>query len=292
MNQKFRASLIAIALLTIALATATFLKPALAHDDMEGMDMDSGGSGGGDTGAMGQMGSHMKMSDHMTMTETRAAVPADTQRGEEIIKTMREKLAKYEDSNAALADGYVPYMESVPQDVYHFANRSATAAEYMGDFDLARPGSLLYEKKTFGGYKLVGAMYDAPPGATPEQLDKLIPLSLSHWHAHTNICLPRGITEDDVINGRIGNTMRPDISSSVDGARGIGMGRSSGAGAAQRMRLGYLADPRFGFTGTISTEADCEAAGGNFHKQIFGWMIHVYPFASEDLKVAFSTDAP
>ena len=286
MNRNFPTSLIALALLTIGLATITILKPALAHDDMEGMDMNSGGSGG-DTGAMGQMGSHMKMSDHMTMTETRAAVPADTQRGEEIVRTMREKLAKYEDSNAALADGYVPYMESVPQDVYHFANKSATAAEYMGDFDLARPGSLLYEKKTFGGYKLVGAMYDAPPDATPEQLDKLIPLSLSHWHAHTNICLPRGMTEADVINGNVGNHMRPDISSAVDRP---GIGRSASDG--DRIRFGYLADPRFGFTGTISNQADCEAVGGNFHKQIFGWMIHVYPFASEDLKVAFSTDAP
>jgi hypothetical protein len=237
---------------------------------------------------MGQMGSHMKMSDHMTMTDTRTVVPADTQRGEEIIRTMREKLAKYEDYNVAIADGYVPYMEQVPQDVYHFANRSATVAEYLGDFDLARPGSLLYEKKTLGGYKLVGAMYDAPPGDTPAQLDQLIPLSLSHWHAHTNICLPRGVTEDDVINGRVGNNMRPDISSS--GATELGMRRNAGSG--ERMRFGYLADPRFGFTGTISNEADCGAAGGNFHKQIFGWMIHVYPFASEDLKVAFSTEAP
>lgn len=286
MKQKFRASLLTVALLTVGLATATFVKTALAHDDMDGMDMDSGGSS--DTGAMGQMGSHMKMSDHMTMTETRAAVPADTQCGEEIIKTMREKLAKYEDYNVAIADGYVPYMESVPQDVYHFASRSATVAEYLGDFDVARPGSLLYEKKTLGGYKLVGAMYDAPPGDTPAQLDLLIPLSLSHWHEHTNICLPRGVSEDDVINGRIGNNMRPDISSS-DGM-GSRMGRS--AGSAQRMRLGYLADPRFGFTGTISNGADCQAAGGSFHKQIFGWMIHVYPFASEDLKVAFSTEAP
>ena len=56
--------------------------------------------------------------------------------------------------------------------------------------------------------------------------------------------------------------------------------------------MGYLADPRFGFTGTISNQADCEAADGNFHKQIFGWMIHVYPFTSEDLKVAFSLAAP
>jgi hypothetical protein len=283
MNHRIPTSMIMIALLTMGLATI-----ALAHDDMEGMDMASTGGGGSDTGAMGSMGAHMKMSEHMTMTETRAVVPADTQRGEVIIKTMREKLAKYEDYKVAIADGYEPYMESVPQDVYHFANKAATAAEYMGDFDLARPGSLLYEKKTLGGYKLVGAMYDAPPGDTPAQLDQLIPLSLSHWHAHTNICLPRGVTEDDVVNGRIGNNMRPDISSS--GNMENGMRRNAGSG--DRMRFGYMADPRFGFVGTISTEEDCQAAGGTFHKQIFGWMIHVYPFASEDLKVAFSTEAP
>src|SRR5882757_4456892 len=115
---------------------ATLVSYAAAHD-MD--DMDSGSNSGG-TGAMGQMGAHMKMSDHMTMTETRAMTPADTQRGKEIIRSMREKLAKYEDYNVAIADGYVPYMGQVPQDVYHFASRSATVAEYLGDFDLARPG--------------------------------------------------------------------------------------------------------------------------------------------------------
>src|SRR5882757_4153116 len=238
MKTRFLSLFIAVALV------ATLYSYAVAHD-MD--DMDSGSDSGG-TGAMGQMGAHMKMSDHMTMTESRPMTPADTQRGELIIATARAKLAKYEDYKAAIADGYVPYMESVPQDVYHFSNRELTAAEYMGDFDLARPGSLLYEKKTFGGYKLVGAMYDAPPGDTPAQLDQLIPLSLSHWHAHTNICLPRGITEDDVINGRVGNNMRPDISSS--GAMELGMRRNAGSG--DRMRFGYRADPRFGFTGTIS----------------------------------------
>jgi hypothetical protein len=256
---------------------------------MDNMDSDSGNDSGG-AGAMGGMGAHMKMSDHMTMTETRPMTPADTQRGELIIATMRAKLTKYEDYKAALADGYVPYMESVPQDVYHFSNRTATASEYMGDFDLARPGSLLYEKKTFGGYKLVGAMYDAPAADTPEQLDALIPLSLSHWHAHTNICLPKGVTEEDVMNGNVAARMRPDITSAARAPQEFG--RGGGEGDATRMRVGYLADPRFGFTGTISNQADCEAADGNFHKQIFGWMIHVYPFASEDLKVAFSLEAP
>jgi hypothetical protein len=278
-----------VLLVAVALIVGTAVSYAIAHD-MEDMNSDSGGDSGGGTGAMGQMGAHMKMSDHMTMTESRPMTPADTQRGEQIIATMRAKLAKYQDYKAAIADGYVPYMESVPQDVYHFSNRQATAAEYMGDFDLARPGSLLYEKKTFGGYKFVGAMYDAPAGDTPEQLDALIPLSLSHWHAHTNICLPAGVTEADVMNGNVAARARPDISSAVD-SRG-GMGRNFGAGDAVRMRVGYLADPRFGFTGTISDQADCEAAGGNFHRQIFGWMIHVYPFTSDDLKVAFSTEAP
>jgi hypothetical protein len=279
-------------LTTLLIATTILVSAvcsfAVAHD-MDGMDMNSSGdsSAGSGTGAMGQMGAHMKMSDHMTMTESRPATPADTQRGEQIIATMRAKLSKYQDYNVAIADGYVPYMESVPQDVYHFASRAATAAEYMGDFDLAHPGSLLYEKKTFGGYRLVGAMYDAPASDTPGQLDALIPLSLSHWHAHTNICLPRGVTEADVISGNVGNHMPPDISSAVDSP---GYGRSASDG--DRIRFGYLADQRFGFIGTISNQADCEAVGGNFHKQIFGWMIHVYPFASDDLKVAFSTDAP
>ncbi|HXN14711.1 MAG TPA: hypothetical protein VN865_16465 [Candidatus Acidoferrales bacterium] len=277
-----------ISLFVAVTLVATLVSFAVAHD-MDGMDMDSGNNSGG-TGAMGQMGSHMKMTDHMTMTASRPTTPADTQRGELIVSTMRAKLSKYEDYKAAIADGYQPYMESVPQDVYHFANRERTASEYMGDFDLARPGSLLYEKKTFGGYKLVGAMYDAPAGDTPEQLDALIPLSLSHWHAHTNICLPNGVTEADVMNGNVAARMRPDISSASHEPDEFG--RSTGPRDAIRMRVGYLADPRFGFTGTISNEADCEAVGGNFHKQIFGWMIHVYPFASEDLKVAFSLDAP
>jgi len=40
-------------------------------------------------------------------------------------------------------------------------------------------------------------MYDAPAGDTPEQLDALIPLSLSHWPA-TPTFAPKGVTEEDV----------------------------------------------------------------------------------------------
>ena len=110
----------------------------------------------------------MDMGAHMTMTPLRAATPEDSARAAQIMRTMRDQLSRYQDYKVAEADGYLPYMESVPQDVYHFSNKAVTADEYAGDSDYKHPGSLLYEKKTFGGYKLVGAMYSAPPNYTPE----------------------------------------------------------------------------------------------------------------------------
>jgi hypothetical protein len=123
---------------------------------------------------------------------------------------------------------------------------------------------LLYEKKTFGGYQLVGAMYSAPAPYTPEQLDQIIPLGLTRRHEHTNICLRPGITEADVTEGRI----TPHLN-----AAAVGAGRHSDP------RFGYFADPCFGFMGSIADASSCEAIGGNFHPLIFGWMVHVSPFA-------------
>src|SRR5260221_3019876 len=35
---------------------------------------------------------------------------------------------------------------------------------------------------------------------------------------------------------------------------------------------------KFGLKGSIAKQDACEAAGGNFHPSIFGWMVHVYPY--------------
>jgi hypothetical protein len=35
---------------------------------------------------------------------------------------------------------------------------------------------------------------------------------------------------------------------------------------------------KFGLHGSIATAANCDAAGGQFHPTIFGWMVHVYPY--------------
>jgi hypothetical protein len=88
------------------------------------------------------------------------------------------------------------------------------------------------------GYRLIGAMYTAPAKTGEEELDSRIPLSIAQWHAHVNFCKPPQGQEREMF-GR---------------------------------------HPRFGLLGSISTRAQCEAAGGTFRPQIFGWMVHVYPF--------------
>jgi hypothetical protein len=35
---------------------------------------------------------------------------------------------------------------------------------------------------------------------------------------------------------------------------------------------------KFGLGGSIAAKEDCDAARGKFVPQIFGWMVHVYPF--------------
>jgi len=35
---------------------------------------------------------------------------------------------------------------------------------------------------------------------------------------------------------------------------------------------------KFGFNGWIATKDACDAAGGRFFPQVFGWMVHVYPW--------------
>ncbi len=37
---------------------------------------------------------------------------------------------------------------------------------------------------------------------------------------------------------------------------------------------------KFGVNGSIATKAACDAAGGRFYPQVFGWMVHVYPWAT------------
>ena len=96
----------------------------------------------------------------------------------------------------------------------------------------------LLYEKQGDDYKLVGVMYTARKNTPEDELDARIPLSIAQWHAHVNLCLPP---------------------------------------ADRNTRL-LGPNPQFGLRGSIATKEACDAAGGRFMPQIFGWMVHVYPF--------------
>jgi hypothetical protein len=112
------------------------------------------------------------------------------------------------------------------------------AMEAIFDFNPQHPTSLLYEKQGVDRYKIIGVMYTAPKHASLSELDSRVPLSIAQWHAHINLCLPP--------RGENQQMSRPGS--------------------------------KFGLAGSITSRDKCEAAGGRFVPQIFGWMVHVYPF--------------
>jgi hypothetical protein len=81
-------------------------------------------------------------------------------------------------------------------------------------------------------------MYTAAKGASEDDLNSRVPLSIAQWHRHVNLCMPPG-----------------DKKSEANGP-----------------------NAKFGLAGSIASQDACDAAGGKFIPQIFGWMVHVYPF--------------
>jgi hypothetical protein len=199
--------------------------------DMPGMSAD-----GSMLAAHTMEGHHMDMGPHMKMTSLRELKPGDQEKADAVVRAARKVVTTYTDYRVALADGYEIFLPNVPQTQYHFNNRSY-ALEARRVFNPNHPTSLLYEKQD-DGYKVIGVMYTAPKDASADDLNSRIPLSITQWHAHVNLCLPPGDKKDGLTSP----------------------------------------SPRFGLTGSITTKQACDAANGNFVPQIFGWMVHVYPF--------------
>lgn len=105
--------------------------------------------------------------------------------------------------------------------------------------------SSLLYEKNGDGYKLVGVMYTAKKNASEDDLNSRVPLSIAQWHAHVNLCLPADRKEGDVL---------PPGS-------------------------------KFGLRGSIATKEECDAAGGKFYPQVFGWMVHVYPIEKNSAEI-------
>ena len=179
---------------------------------------------------------------HMRMAERRVATPADSLRATRIVSDSRAALSRYTDVVIAEHEGYVkflPWLEE--QDVYHY-NNIQNVFSTISTFDATKPSSLLY-RKVNGKLALIGAMYTAMPGSTPDQLDARLPLGVAHWHEHVNFCGPQ-----------------PEAVRASKVVDGIAVAR-------------WLA---------ITSRQECTAAGGRFVPRLFGWMAHVYMFGGDD----------
>jgi len=196
------------------------------------------------------MAGSMAEGAHMVMTPSWPLAPGDSARADAIVAEVRRTLSKYQDVHQAEADGFRAFFPNVPQPVYHYTSRANGLAARRG-FDVTRPTSLLYRPDGHGGFTLVGVMYTAPRRTTLEELNRRVPLSIARWHEHVNWCLPP---------------------------------------AGQRARWAEMRDgePVFGPKSAIATREACDAVGGRFIPHLFGWMVHVQAFASDDPAVIWS----
>ncbi len=185
-------------------------------------------------------GSMAGMSAHMHMSSSRPMQPGDQARADAIVAAARQAMEPYKDYRKALADGYRIFLPNIPQPQYHFT-KYEYGREAETHFDPLKPTSLLYKKNADAGYTLVGVMYTDRVGASEDEINERIPLSIAHWHQHVNFCKAPA--------GHWAEYFGPHA--------------------------------KFGLMGSIATQAECDAAGGTFIPHVFGWMVHVYPYETD-----------
>jgi hypothetical protein len=186
----YREPMTLISLLLTAVLAATLCGSAAAHDT-DAVSMDGKGGLEADSAMAGRHMAEMggPMAEHMSYSAPRPHDAADDARARKIVELLRRILPRYEDYHVAEHDGFVPFHPELKQRMVHFTNyRHAIKA--MFTFDPADFTSLLYEPLPGGGYKLVGVMYTAPRWASEGTLNRRIPLSVTSWHRHVNLCLP------------------------------------------------------------------------------------------------------
>jgi hypothetical protein len=217
-------------------------------------------SGAMDSARMAGMADHAmsgamdeNMMKHMELTPVRAPTHGDTVRALRLAGELKQAITKYADTAAAVADGYKLFLPNVKQQrVYHFTNYGRAFMEAFR-FDPAKPTSILYSRGADGKLRLVGAMYTMPKNASLDRLNDRIPLGVARWHKHVNWCLPKKGSESRYFERKNGQTV-------------------------------------FGPESPIATKAECDAVGGDFHPNLFGWMIHANVVEGHDLASIWGDD--
>jgi hypothetical protein len=196
--------------------------------DMNGVDMSNQGP------------SMAAMMCHMYVTPLRPQQPGDEERAKAVVAEVKAAIEKYKDYKKAIADGYVQGNPEVKQPQYHFTNEAYTHEADL-QFDPTKPTSLLYISTPTQQFKLEGVMFTTRPGATEDELNERIPLSIAHWHKHINFC----------------------------------------GAPADKTKEYFGDHPKFGMFGSIHTKEACDAEHGTWIPYPFTWMIHVFPYESD-----------
>ena len=193
------------------------------------------------------------MMKHMELTPVRAATREDSARATRIVAELKQAIAKYQDTAVAVADGYKMFLPGLKtQRVFHFTNNGRALLSVV-HFDAAKPTSLLYARGVDGKLHLTGAMYTMPKNASLSRLNDRVPLGIARWHKHVNWCLPK-------------------------------------KGDEARWAEQTAGKPAFGPEGLIATKAECDSVNGDFHPNVFGWMLHANVYEGTDLASIFGDE--
>jgi hypothetical protein len=224
-------------LLVLFVVSGLWAQDQAGHDSMPGMDMSSH-----DTSQPGEGAAMRSMEGrHLDMgPHMKMTALRELKPGDE------EKADKVVQAARAVAEKYKDYKVALADGYQIFLpnlpQKQYHFTNYRYAFDAAfnfdpNHPTSLLYEKHGDGYKLIGVMYTDRKDASADDLNERIPLSIAQWHAHVNLCVP---PKDQ-----------------------------------RREMLGPHA--KFGLQGSIATKEACDAAGGRFVPQIFGWMVHVYP---------------
>jgi hypothetical protein len=233
----------------VVLSSLVWAQGQPSQGDMAGMDMSAHDANPSDTHDMPGMGgdgsAHAMQSmegHHMDMgPHMKMTVLRDPQPGDE------DKANRVAEAARKAADRYKDYKVALADGYKIFLpnlpQKQYHFTNYWYGFEAGmgfNPDhpTSLLYEKHGDDYKLIGVMYTAPKKAGEDELNSRIPLSIAQWHAHVNMCVP------------------PD----------------------DKKKEMWGPNAKFGLRGSISTKEECDAAGGRFMPQIFGWMVHVYPF--------------
>jgi hypothetical protein len=227
---------------TLSVAQSKMQSKPTSNSDMSGMDMSTGGMGRSDSGTGSAMAMHSMDTRHMSMgPHMKMTQPRQIRPGD------RQKADEVVEAARRVSEKYRDYKVALADGYKIFLPKFPQKQYHFTNYQnawMAREHfdaskpTSLLYEKHGDDYQLIGIMYTAKKNATEDELNARIPLSIAQWHAHVNLCLPPRSQRDEVLSS----------------------------------------DPKFGVRGSIATKEECDAAGGHFFPQVFGWMVHLYPF--------------